>query len=54
MGAKISYADTKGYITFSLAEDVFTMIGQLKSALHAIAYPRRHSLPVCTLYACMR
>ena len=27
---KISYADTKGYITFSLAEDVFTMIGQLK------------------------
>ena len=27
---KISYADSKGYVTFSLAEDVFTMIGQLK------------------------
>ena len=29
-GCKISYADSKGYVTFSLAEDVFTMIGQLK------------------------
>ena len=27
---KISYADTQGYIKFQLADDVFTMIGQLK------------------------
>lgn len=27
---KISYADTQGYIKFQLADDVFSMIGQLK------------------------
>ena len=30
MGTKISYADTQGYIKFQLADDVFSMIGQLK------------------------